>query len=197
MAHKGRTGKRKQQPKRTSKKRAAIVDDSSDDGEGAAPAANRRSPRHEPVLSARNLCCSGCCSSPVPPFLSQPTRAMWRPSWRPLLQQELSGRGAVQTAEMVAATKHPTSPTRAYTVSGEMRASDGRTRPRSTRILGRARSTRGCALRWAGPRRATSNASPVLDMWCFQPVCVSGPGGQDDHVNIYDQKMNLCFKKKV
>ena len=21
---------------------------------------------------------------------------------------------------------------------------------------------------------------PVLDMWCFQPVCVSGPGGQDD-----------------
>ena len=53
MAHKGRTGKRKQQPKRTSKKRAAIVDDSSDDGEGAAPAANRRSPRHEPAFGAQ------------------------------------------------------------------------------------------------------------------------------------------------
>ena len=27
---------------------------------------------------------------------------------------------------------------------------------------------------------AETGRDPILDMWCFQPVCVSGPRGQDD-----------------
>ena len=28
--------------------------------------------------------------------------------------------------------------------------------------------------------KSVTGRDSVLDMWCFQPVCVSGPGGQDD-----------------
>ena len=132
MARKGRKGK---QPKRAARRRAAVFDDGSDDGDEADPAEKGRSPRHEPAFGASFMLFKMLLIGGVAVSISQLARVIWRLFWLPLLQQERSGRGAAQAAETATATSPPTSPTRAYTVSGERRVSDARIGPRCMRRI--------------------------------------------------------------